>query len=406
MPLYPAIRDGDTTTHGGTVICASSNLNIYGKMGACKGDMVACPQCKGIFPIVEGVSSVNTFGKPIALEGMLTACGAKLIASQSQFLVEMAQGQGLARTASTAPQNSTPLFDEQFLLQDEIGEPLTGMMYELKFSDGSIIKGVTCTEGCTERIQAETSLELVEISYPIYVPNPNGNCCSTASTEIAMYTQPISTHVEQPVMLTNSLIGTSRRILQLIFGKRRSLTTGEITLAQMVFKNSIDYNKVKIHHGRFIPIFQPNRTAMTPFGTIHFPDEIYAEDYSIENTATKNLFIHEMVHVWQYQLGYSPFLNGIIIAMKGGYSNSKNHIHHDGYPVANAYEYLSKIQPNQDLSDFNMEQQASIIADYYINIQHGLSNLNAQQVANIQNILRNFQGNPHDKALLPKNTTV
>ncbi|WP_428846496.1 PAAR domain-containing protein [Photorhabdus heterorhabditis] len=44
-----------------------------------------CPQCKGIFPIIQGADSLKYKGKPIALEGMQTACGAKLIASQSKF---------------------------------------------------------------------------------------------------------------------------------------------------------------------------------------------------------------------------------------------------------------------------------------------------------------------------------
>ncbi|WP_254361365.1 PAAR domain-containing protein [Photorhabdus heterorhabditis] len=50
-----------------------------------KGDWVECPQCKGIFPIIQGADSLKYKGKPIALEGMQTACGAKLIASQSKF---------------------------------------------------------------------------------------------------------------------------------------------------------------------------------------------------------------------------------------------------------------------------------------------------------------------------------
>ncbi|MCQ9329014.1 hypothetical protein [Pelistega suis] len=46
---------------------------------------------------------------------------------------------------------------------------------------------------------------------------------------------------------------------------------------------------------------------MTPFGTIHFPDDIYEEDYTLPSRVfqdvifSKNLFVHEMTHVWQYQ---------------------------------------------------------------------------------------------------------
>lgn len=72
----------------------------------------------------------------------------------------------------------------------------------------------------------------------------------------------------------------------------------------------------------------------------------------------------------------------------------------------NAYEYLSKVQSNQDLSDFNMEQQASIVADYYVNIAHGLINLNASQLADIRMIIAKFDRNPKDAALLPKHNDV
>ncbi|WP_387796110.1 PAAR domain-containing protein, partial [Photorhabdus sp. RM125S] len=53
---------------------------------AAKGDLVSCPKCKGVFPIVEGSDDLKHQGKPIALEGMQTACGAKLIASQKDLL--------------------------------------------------------------------------------------------------------------------------------------------------------------------------------------------------------------------------------------------------------------------------------------------------------------------------------
>ncbi|WP_387795382.1 PAAR domain-containing protein, partial [Photorhabdus sp. RM125S] len=53
---------------------------------AAKGDLVSCPKCKGVFPIVEGSDDLKHQGKPIALEGMHTACGAKLIASQKDLL--------------------------------------------------------------------------------------------------------------------------------------------------------------------------------------------------------------------------------------------------------------------------------------------------------------------------------
>ncbi|PHM50531.1 PAAR domain-containing protein [Xenorhabdus miraniensis] len=79
------IRLNDATDHGGKVITAIDGYVYQGVPIAAKGDLVICPKCKGIFPIVEGSDDLKHQGKPIALNGMQTACGAKLITSQGGF---------------------------------------------------------------------------------------------------------------------------------------------------------------------------------------------------------------------------------------------------------------------------------------------------------------------------------
>lgn len=74
------IRLGDFTTHGGVVLEAFSQTNLNGKPIAGVGHNVSCPLCKGIFPITEGSSTYTIEGTPVALDGMKTACGARLIA--------------------------------------------------------------------------------------------------------------------------------------------------------------------------------------------------------------------------------------------------------------------------------------------------------------------------------------
>ncbi|OCQ50499.1 hypothetical protein Ppb6_04274 [Photorhabdus australis subsp. thailandensis] len=80
------IRLNDLTYHGGKVITAIDNCVYQGVPVAAKGDLVSCPKCKGFFPIVEGSDDLKHQGKPVALEGMHTAYGAKLIANQKDFL--------------------------------------------------------------------------------------------------------------------------------------------------------------------------------------------------------------------------------------------------------------------------------------------------------------------------------
>jgi uncharacterized Zn-binding protein involved in type VI secretion len=86
------IRAGDTTSHGGRVLEGTETANIDGKAIAGVGHMVLCPQCKGTFPILPDVLGRRyphrIHDRDTAVEGMRTACGAVLIASQSTATIE------------------------------------------------------------------------------------------------------------------------------------------------------------------------------------------------------------------------------------------------------------------------------------------------------------------------------
>lgn len=80
----PFIVLGDKTDHGGEVIEASGMTDTHGKRIARVGDKVTCPK-KGhrTTEIVTGDSTMMIDGKAAARHGDQTACGAKLISSQS-----------------------------------------------------------------------------------------------------------------------------------------------------------------------------------------------------------------------------------------------------------------------------------------------------------------------------------
>ena len=82
------VRLDDTTDHGGKVINSIPHTNLNGKPIAGKGNLVFCPLCKGEFPIIEGSDTYRVNGTPVALDGMKTACGARLIASASHGSVD------------------------------------------------------------------------------------------------------------------------------------------------------------------------------------------------------------------------------------------------------------------------------------------------------------------------------
>ncbi|MBM3115249.1 PAAR domain-containing protein [Jeongeupia naejangsanensis] len=80
--MKKVIRLGDPTSHGGSVVSASPNAKAMGKAIARLGDSVSCPEKgHGSVTIVEGDPNWLIDGKPVALEGHKTSCGAALIST-------------------------------------------------------------------------------------------------------------------------------------------------------------------------------------------------------------------------------------------------------------------------------------------------------------------------------------
>ncbi len=84
--MKKVIRIGDPSNHGGTVISAQAKTELFGKPVAVLGDKVSCPiKGHGVCPIVEGDPTWLVGGKPVALEGHKTACGAALISTMPEM---------------------------------------------------------------------------------------------------------------------------------------------------------------------------------------------------------------------------------------------------------------------------------------------------------------------------------
>lgn len=130
----------------------------------------------------------------------------------------------------------------------------------------------------------------------------------------------------------------------------RALTKGEISLAQSLFRDSIDYEKTKIHAAKYI-FFQPNNSGMTPNGEIYATGSSYSDDYSVGGSNAQCFFMHEMTHVWQYQ-------NGILRVKTSALWETLR----SGFRYEQAYFYTLK--PEKDLRDYGLEQQAAIIVDF------------------------------------------
>ncbi|MGK3116065.1 type IV secretion protein Rhs [Candidatus Pantoea formicae] len=137
-------------------------------------------------------------------------------------------------------------------------------------------------------------------------------------------------------------------------GTLRLMTHGEIVMAREVFGHSIAYNRVWVHCDSYLPFgLQGKHVGMSPNGEIYFRKEEYLKDFSLTSDySRKHFFMHELAHVWQHQQGQW-------VRMRGMFSWAADY----------RYQF-----DKSALRDFSLEQQASIIADYWLLIRHGLSN--------------------------------
>lgn len=157
-------------------------------------------------------------------------------------------------------------------------------------------------------------------------------------------------------------------------------------MASALFGNAIDYTRVRIFGRRYLPFgLQPRNCAMAPNGSIYFHRSSCLADFSGGDDHAKHWFMHEMVHVWQYQLGYPVWLRG---AMRVGLG------------------YRYELEADKTLADYNMEAQGDLLADYF-----ALKHLRAQRAmrqprycdrgALFDKVLAGFLADPADRASLP-----
>ncbi|MDP9692448.1 UNVERIFIED_ORG: uncharacterized protein (DUF2345 family), partial [Pseudomonas mohnii] len=279
------------------------------------------------------------------------------------------------------------VYDEQLHVVGPGDLVACNLKYAATLADGSTLEGVTDAQGYTQRIVTERPTRITRLSL-LPPENPAPFCCAAQGTqaplEIDLTSENISTN--------DTNVGSSMQVVPLPKGKKRSLTSGEIAMARTVFKGAVDYSKVKVHHGGWWVFFGFQNTAVTPNGEMYFPESThyYRDDFS--NTGDnrhKALFMHEMTHVWQYQLGYPVKKTGLTVSSRG----------------AAAYEYA--LTRYRALSSYNMEQQGEIISDYFIICVIGDAHAvwNSANYAKspelLTSTLEGFLNNPADKSNLP-----
>ena len=159
------IVEGDSTSHGGKVLACSPEHKVGGIPIARLGDMVSCPKCSGVYPIVKVLPrGMSMGGKPPAFDGDKTACGATLIASQGVATATPTSGPG-GQAGSLANHETTsdapgPYRGRFQALDETTGQPIPNHPYTIHASDGTVISGNTDAQGYTQWHQADSPVSL------------------------------------------------------------------------------------------------------------------------------------------------------------------------------------------------------------------------------------------------------
>src|SRR3569833_2794857 len=124
------------------------------------------------------------------------------------------------------------------------------------------------------------------------------------------------------------------------------LTPGEIALARSIFKDAVDYSRVRLVKGKWWP-FQPRNAAMAPMGDIYFHPQAggWSDDFANEDVGRQAFFIHEMTLVWQAQAKgrfYLPLMR---------------------HPFCR-YEYA--LVPDKPFDRYGLAQQAQIVTHRFL----------------------------------------
>ena len=135
----------------------------------------------------------------------------------------------------------------------------------------------------------------------------------------------------------------------------RPLTDGEMAIADAIFGKSIECGRVRVLRRKFV-FFQPPAVTMAPDGNIwihpagHFARSAVAEDFSKAPVGVRAHFVHEMTHVWQHQNGVNVVLEKVLMFFR--------------YGAFGGYDY--ELAPGKTFESYNIEQQACIVADFYL----------------------------------------
>ena len=136
----------------------------------------------------------------------------------------------------------------------------------------------------------------------------------------------------------------------------RSLTDGEKSLLRPIFEITLPLEVMQVSRNDMKWGGADN--SITPGDTPFMAKSVWSTDYSSSSVSDddRGTFIHECVHVWQFYHGVTKL------------SAIKLFVWYRSDYQPNAYRY--DLSGNDDFTDYNMEQMAAIIEDWWRILNH------------------------------------
>src|SRR5439155_6113153 len=135
--------------------------------------------------------------------------------------------------------------------------------------------------------------------------------------------------------------------------RRRRLNSSERKEAYEVFRDSLDYDAVRISRGSPFALV----TATAIGNVINLRTEHFAGNTLDLSEGGRLVLIHELGHVWQYQNGGLAYIRSSLLAQLAGLITTGSR--------RTAYDWRKAHNAGRPWHDWNAEQQAECISHYH-----------------------------------------
>jgi hypothetical protein len=157
-------------------------------------------------------------------------------------------------------------------------------------------------------------------------------------------------------------IDVALAVLLEVFGVFRKLRAEEKADAKLVYKATVPLNDVQIFEGSFISglsdVFRDDAVPVTTMRIIHLPS-----NYDTTTRDHRHTLIHELGHVWQGE-NTGPYYMGHALFSQATLGDA-------AYDYGGAPALKTNTDAGGKLDHFNPEQQAQIMADYFLLLKDG-----------------------------------